>query len=93
MDNTEEMVTAKVRKVLHVVSEFEEGCIVYKCTITQKKQQGSLKMLDGIHWQLEEIQKNEGKFRKHKTIFVLVVLLSTMYFIFFRDGLKIYRGV
>ena len=50
-------------------------------------------MLDGIHWQLEEIQKDEGKFRKHKTIFVLVVLLSTMYFIFFRDGLKIYRGV
>lgn len=81
MDNTEEMVTAKVRKVLHVVSEFE-GCIVYKCTITQKKQRGSLKMLDGIHWQLEEIQKNEGKFRKHKTIFVLLVLLSTMYFIF-----------
>ena len=42
MDNTEEMVTAKVRKVLHVVSEFEEGCIVYKGNITQKKKNEGL---------------------------------------------------
>lgn len=33
LDNIEEMVIVKVRKVFYVVSEFEEGCIVYKCII------------------------------------------------------------
>ena len=60
MDNTEEMVTAKVRKVLHVVSEFEEGCIVYKCTITQKKK----KVFEDARWYSLAVRRDTKGRRK-----------------------------
>ena len=70
LHSIEDMATAKVRKVLDVLGEHEDRCIVYKCTIAQKtklakysemrlwlteqKEEGFLKMLHGIHWLLEE---------------------------------------
>ena len=69
LNNTEDMATTKVQRVLDVLGEHE-GCIVYKCTtgqktklakysgmrlwLTEQNEEGLLKMLDGLNWLLVE---------------------------------------
>ena len=71
------MTTTRVRRVLDVLGEHEDGHIVYKCTISQKTklakysgmrlwlteqdEKGLLKMLDGLNWLLVEEEVEKNK--------------------------------